>query len=282
MTNVRMTLGPADITYRRLESIDDYRACVALQKETWGYNFADTVPLSILKVGQLIGGVTAGAFDPAGRMIGFVFGLTGVEGGRIVHWSDMLAVRPEVRDLGIGRQLKLYQRELLLPLGVEVVYWTYDPLEAKNAHFNLNKLGAEVHEYVINMYGEDTSSVLHAGLGTDRFVVAWRIASERVGRVLNALFAFDVATFEDAPIVNTTMGSSGKTIPVDGKLIAAPRVRVEVPENIQRAKLETPDAGARWRANTRRVFTHYLNKDYRVVTIYRDEQGRCFYILEKS
>src|SRR6185295_11484427 len=122
-----------EILFRPLAGADDYAACVELQRTTWGRDFQETVPGSVLKICQKVGGVAAGAFAADGRLLGFVFGLTGVRAGSppcLVHWSHMLAVVPEARDLGLGTRLKLYQRELLLPLGVERVEWTYDPLEA--------------------------------------------------------------------------------------------------------------------------------------------------------
>src|ERR1041385_2041149 len=119
----------------------------------------------------------AASFDARDRLVGFVFGMTGVERGRLVHWSDMLAVRPDLRDHGIGRRLKEFQRDTLLAMGVGLVYWTFDPLVARNAHLNFNRLGVRVSEYVIDMYGSDTDSALHRGLGTDRFIVAWEIAA---------------------------------------------------------------------------------------------------------
>src|SRR5205085_3600896 len=136
---------------------------------TWGESFAEAVPGSILKICQKVGGVAAGAFEVGGeeRLLGFVFGLTGVRHGRLAHWSHMLAVLPEARDLGLGTRLKLYQRDLLLPLGVESVLWTFDPLEARNAHLNLNRLGAEVLEYVEDMYAGELGSELSKGIGTD-------------------------------------------------------------------------------------------------------------------
>src|SRR5437667_12360654 len=103
-----------------------------------------------------------------------------------MHWSHMLAVRERARDAGLGIRLKLYQRELLLKNGVDTARWTFDPLVAKNAHINLNRLGAVVVEHVENMYGE-SNSTLHAGLGTDRFVVEWRLADKRVARVIAGL-----------------------------------------------------------------------------------------------
>ncbi|HYO12137.1 MAG TPA: GNAT family N-acetyltransferase, partial [Thermoanaerobaculia bacterium] len=119
--------APADLTFRPLSSLPDYEACIELQRMTWGRDFSDVVPLSILKIVQKVGGIAAGAFAPDGRMLGFIFGVTGVRDGRPLHWSHMLAVDPEARDLGLGTRLKLYQRELLVQSGVEEMQWTYDP-----------------------------------------------------------------------------------------------------------------------------------------------------------
>ncbi len=159
------------ITLRSLERLHDFEACVELQRETWGRDFSSCVPAPVLMVAQKIGGVTAGAFDADERLVGFVFGITGYTGGRPLHWSHMLAVREDARDAGLGIKLKMYQRELLLQQGVDTARWTFDPLVAKNAHINLNRLGAVVVEHVENMYG-DSNSTLHAGLGTDRFVTS--------------------------------------------------------------------------------------------------------------
>ncbi|HEX7938590.1 MAG TPA: GNAT family N-acetyltransferase, partial [Gemmatimonadaceae bacterium] len=124
------------ITIRALESQADLAACVALQRDTWGRGFADVVPASILQVAQKVGGVAAGAFDPSGQLVGFVFGMTGLKDGDVVHWSDMLAVRPSVQNRGLGRRLKEFQRQAVAKLGAKRIYWTYDPLVARNAHIN--------------------------------------------------------------------------------------------------------------------------------------------------
>ena len=120
---------------------------------------------------------------PTATLLGFVFGLTGVERGKIVHWSDMLAVRPEARNLGLGRRLKEHQRQLVRELGASVIYWTYDPLIARNAHLNFNRLGVRLAEYVEDMYGI-TDSVLHGGVPTDRLVVAWPTHDEEIEQLL--------------------------------------------------------------------------------------------------
>jgi predicted GNAT superfamily acetyltransferase len=266
------SVGPA-VELRALKSTADYAACVELQHATWGRSFAEAVPGSILKICQQVGGVAAGAFDPEGRLLGFVFGLTGVRGGRLAHWSHMLAVDPGARDLGLGTRLKLFQRDLLLPLGVESVLWSYDPLEARNAHLNLNRLGVEVQEYVEDMYAGEMGSELAHGIGTDRFIVNWRIAGPRAARALAGGLIGGGEVFAEAPLAR-----------LDGTLPEEPRVRVEVPASIQDLKAERPDEAAAWRAATRRAFEHYLGMGYKVTAFYRDrrdlETGRCFYGLE--
>src|SRR4051812_4500327 len=167
-----------NVTIRALASPADYAACVALQRLTWGAGFADVVPASILKVSQRMGGIAAGAFAADGTLLGFVYGLTGVEDGHVVHWSDMLAVRPEAQNLGLGRRLKEFQRDAMKEIGAGVIYWTYDPLVARNAHLNFNVFGVRVVEYVRDMYGSDTGSDLHRGIGTDRLVVGWPVPDD--------------------------------------------------------------------------------------------------------
>ena len=165
-------MDPASIEIRPLATPKERDACVELQRSTWGDDFSDVIPASILKVSQRIGGVALGAFDRDGALLGFVFGLTGVERGRVVHWSDMLAVAPRARNLGLGRRLKEEQRQTVRQLGADVIYWTYDPSVARNAHLNFNRLGVRLAEYVEDMYGI-TDSVLHGGIATDRVIVAW-------------------------------------------------------------------------------------------------------------
>ena len=265
-------MPPGDPLFRPLVSAADYLAAVELQKLTWGRDSSEIAPLSILKVAQKVGGVAAGAFSPDGQMLGFVFGLTGVRDGKPLHWSHMLAVDPSARDQGLGTRLKLFQRELLLPLGVDLVEWTFDPLEARNAHVNFNHLGAGVSAYVRDMYEGETGSDLARGIGTDRLIVAWRITSRRV---LDAIAGRrpDAAPYREAPIVNPGAG--------DGELPDAATVRIETPANIQEVKEADPAQGAAWRAATRRAFEQSFAAGYQVDVFYRD-QGRTFYGLKRT
>src|SRR5690606_16179636 len=166
-----------EVVIRRVSTTEEYEACVAIQMETWGSDFTERVPATILRVSQYIGGVTAGAFDTEGSLLGFVFGMTGLRDKQLVHWSDLLAVRRAARDRCLGRRLKLYHRDLVHELGVNTMFWTFDPLVARNAHLNLTRLGARVAEYAQDLYGEQLGRSLHPGLGTDRFIVQWDLAS---------------------------------------------------------------------------------------------------------
>jgi predicted GNAT superfamily acetyltransferase len=278
-----MELSPDQLTFRQLEGPADYEACIELQRLTWGRDFSDVVPLSILKITQKAGGIAAGAFAPDGRLLGFVYGLTGVRGGplpkpvRVFHWSHMLAVDPAARDFGLGTRLKRYQRDLLLPLDIARVEWTYDPLEARNAHMNLNHLGAVPGEYVRDMYEGEMGSDLAQGIGTDRFIVAWLIADARVTRRLEEGPPDRAAVarrFGDAPVVAPLRkGDPEPPLP------EAPQVRVEIPASIQGVKTEDPDLARAYRASTRRAFEHYLGQGWKIEGFYRDpgDPGRCYY-----
>jgi len=177
MHNVTLDDGTVirDLAHQR-----ELAEAVRIQDETWGEGFTERVPVAILLVAQKIGGVSAGAFAPDGRLLGFVFGMTGVRNGRLVHWSDMLAVRLEAQGRHLGEALKQYQRDRCREGGVETIFWTFDPFVARNAHLNLNRLGAVVEEFVPDMYGTDTQSRVHGALGTDRFVVSWPVRATRV------------------------------------------------------------------------------------------------------
>jgi predicted GNAT superfamily acetyltransferase len=268
-----MPAAPA-FAIRPLVTHAELRACVELQRATWGREFSDVVPPSILKVSQRIGGVAAGAFDEGGTLLGFVFGMAGVERGRVVHWSDMLAVRAEARDLGVGRRLKAWQRDAARAAGAEVMYWTYDPLVARNAHLNLATLGARAAEYVVDMYG-DGDSDLHRGLGTDRFVVAWDLVGPPEGDAPRDRPVAPPAG-ADAPVVNPTPDDA---LVVEG--LDASAVRVRIPLDIHAVRAGSPETAAAWRASTRRAFLHYLGRGYRVAGFVRDE-GAGSYVLTRG
>jgi predicted GNAT superfamily acetyltransferase len=172
------------IETRPLTEREDLKTIVKLQRQIWGFVDVDLIPLRLFVVATKIGGQVFGAFDSQ-QMVGFCMALPGLKaGGKSYLHSHMLGVLPDYRNSGVGRALKLTQREDALGRGISLIEWTFDPLEIKNAFFNIERLGAIVRRYVFNQYGT-TSSPLHGGLPTDRCTAEWWIDSPRV----NALTA---------------------------------------------------------------------------------------------
>ena len=170
-------------TIRALHTEQEFQDAVQLQKDIWGFEDIELLPVRLFIVATKVGGQALGAFD-GNRMVGFCLAIPGLKpgGGSYLH-SHMMGVTPEYRDSGVGRQLKLKQREEALARGIDLIEWTFDPLEIKNAHLNMERLGAIVRRYVRNQYGTTTSH-LHGGLPTDRCVAEWWITSPRVKAVM--------------------------------------------------------------------------------------------------
>lgn len=171
-------MSPDPIVVRCCRGLDELRACVQLQQDVWNFSDAELVPLRMFVVAEKVGGQVIGAFS-GGEMVGYAFSVPGVRDGKAYLHSHMLAVREQYRNTGLGRRLKLFQREEALGRGVDLMEWTFDPLEIKNAYFNIVKLGAIARRYNVNQYGI-TSSPLQGGLPTDRLVAEWRLKSRRV------------------------------------------------------------------------------------------------------
>jgi len=178
--------GVERVVIRKCDTIDEFKACVALQKEVWNFDDVDLMPLRIFVVSHKIGGQIIGAFDTSANheLVGFAFSIPGERNGHSYLHSHMLAVRESWRNSGLGRRLKLAQRDDALPRGFELIEWTFDPLEIKNAHLNLVRLGAIARRYSVNHYGT-SSSPLQGGLPTDRLVAEWWVKSKRVINLLD-------------------------------------------------------------------------------------------------
>ena len=263
---------------RPMESISDFKECVRLQETIWGPGFSETVPVAILKVSQRLGGVSAGAYDEAGELAGFVYGMTGLEDGRTVHWSDMLAVRPGLDSAGLGSRLKAYQRERLLGIGIDTVYWTFDPLESRNAHINFSKLGVIAREYAEDMYG-DTTSPLHQGIGTDRLIALWLIGTDRVAGRVGGDHGPDPKADSDAVPVFEIRTDHAVPLPGDPDLeMEARALLVPIPTSIQAVKVRSADAAREWRRVTRAALSTYLGRGYEVHELYRRD-GHSEYLL---
>jgi chorismate synthase len=278
-------------TIRPLAGYDEFRACVALQQEVWGRDFSERVPVAILRASQRLGGVVAGSFSEGGELDGFVFGMTGIEEGEPVHWSDMLAVRPGLRGSGLGRQLKLYQRAVLLERGVRKVYWTFDPLESGNAWLNLERLGVVAHEYIEDAYGA-SDSPLHEGIGTDRLVALWLLDSPRVAERVGERAADRASRrgTEGAARPGSSLEEGTPGAQVHAALEAAggrrgegafprpgvprlgleaARLTVAIPADIQALKERDLELAGEWRVAVRAALVHYLERGWEVRALER-------------
>jgi predicted GNAT superfamily acetyltransferase len=175
-------VSPEKVVIRKCSGTEEFRLCVELQKEVWGFSDADLIPIRMFVVAEKVGGQVIGAFD-GGSLVGFALSIPGTRNGHPYLHSHMLAVRESYRNSGLGRRLKLAQRDEALQRGFELMEWTFDPLEIKNAYLNIERLGAIARRYTLNQYG-NSSSRLQGGLPTDRLVAEWWLNSKRVKQVV--------------------------------------------------------------------------------------------------
>lgn len=281
-----------EIVIRPFESILEYRACEGLQQEVWRFPDREIVPLNELMGIARSHGLLLGAFAEK-RMIGFLFGMHGVRprgwrypGGRLYHVSRMLAVRPEWQAQGIGFALKRAQRDWCLREGFRHATWTFDPLQAGNAHFNVARLGAISDQYLINVYGR-SESVLNRGMETDRLQVDWRLTAARVRRRMeDGRRPSAFGRHPDVEFVNACR-IDGRGFLVPGKERqerTATRVAVEIPPRIlDLMKADLPLAH-RWRKHVRRLLVGHFASGYRVVDFVctpRDGRDAMAFVLER-
>jgi predicted GNAT superfamily acetyltransferase len=261
----------SDITVRPITGRAECQACVALQHEIWGDD--DAAPASVLQVVSHVGGIVAGAFAADDELLGFVFGLPALMDGTLAHWSHVLGVRESARNAGVGRLLKEYQRRELARRGIDRMYWTYDPLVAKNAHLNLNLLGARVVEYVRDMYGT-TASPLHNGLATDRLIVVCDTGLRPSRRTTKP-----VPELERCPML-TAEPRSGDVLASMDDPARPDTLLIEIPADFHLLAAQASDRAARWHAETRAHFEWALSHGYTVTALHRDPvTSRAFYVL---
>jgi len=271
------------LSIRPLTGLAEYRACEALQRQVWAMpDDLEIVPLHLLVTAKRNGGLLLGAFDGE-ELIGFVFGFPGItSSGQLKHCSHMMGVAAGYQSRGTGFQLKRAQRELALEQGIDLITWTYDPLESRNAYLNIHKLGCECSSYVRDYYGP-LSDGLSAGLPSDRFQVDWRIGSERVRRRLAGLSGGQLA--EGIAQVNETARTlEGHLAPQSVKLgINARTIRFEIPADYQALKVADPVLAREWRLAVRGISEAYFAAGYTVVDFvhhHTPNGGRSYYILK--
>ena len=265
----------SDFTYRDLTTLEEFAQVVELERQIWGPGYDEVVPVPILAVSVHRGGVLIGAFD-GDRMIGFVYSLPGIKHGKATQWSHMAGVVAEHRSAGLGQTLKLLQRDRTLAMGLDLIEWTYDPLQAMNAHLNFAKLGVIAEEYAENIYGT-SSSPLHQGNPTDRVVAEWWIRTPHVERRLAPAgpITLRASGVGDASQVNRTARSGQWLESVDVDLsLEARRLLVEIPMGFTEMLARAPELALAWRICTRAIFTTYFDRGYRAVDFILDREGR--------
>lgn len=267
------------IVIRDIDGIAELRAVEALQKEVWGSDDLDVVPLTLLVASREVGATLIGAYDHE-SLVGFVYGFTGYEEGRVTHHSHMLAVRPAYRNHKLGFKLKLAQRERVLAQGITRITWTFDPLQSLNAHLNFGKLGVVSDKYKTNFYGEATSSFLHQ-IGTDRLWVTWLVDSQRVRARLQAGKNQSPLDGENAV---TLVRVSERWAPErhTSAIFGAQSLLIEIPWDINLLQDEHRELAREWREATRWAFTKALDSNYLVedfVSASRNDQRVGVYLL---
>lgn len=255
--------------------------CQRAQESIWG---TLSVSAEVMLITQKFGGVVLGAFV-RDRLVGFIIALLARRRGGTIHWSHMMGILPRFRGQGLGLSLKLAHRDLALSQGIKSICWTYDPLQSPNASLNLAKLGARVEEYVVDCYGR-FPSIIERGLPSDRFIVNWQIASKNVERFLAG--GNPKGEMPDVPRANVT-GSNSLGFLLNRKIDLNHResqLLVEIPANTDLMRAEDPALAKHWRLQTRKLFLHYLSKNYHVERFFTGDMGsagpRCFYLLRRS
>jgi len=239
------------IQIRTLTTPVEFAQAVDVQRRVWGFHELELLPVRLFVVASHVGGQTFGAYD-GDRMVGFLLAIPGLKpGGKTYLHSHMLGVLKECRDLGVGRMLKLKQREDARARGIDLVEWTFDPLELKNAYLNLERLGVLVRRYVLNQYGFTTSH-LHGGLPTDRCTAEWWVASARVEAIVS--------------------GRRRASTPV--------AARIEVPATIEALRRENPKQARAIQESVSRQFLAHLGAGLAVVGFERSEKAGTYLVGE--
>jgi predicted GNAT superfamily acetyltransferase len=274
---------------RPIQAHEEYRAVEQLQREVWGLEEVEVVPDHLLLTAHKNGGLVLGAFEisPQGegeRLIGFVFGFVGLSPqGGVKHCSHMTGVAPNYQNQNLGYRLKLAQREHVLAQGLDLITWTFDPLESRNASLNFRKLGATCQSYMRDLYGS-MRDALNVALPSDRFQVDWHIASIHVVDRLSGKWSspsLSALGAEGVPLLNPPLpGDPARPAEVPFPIQGA-RLLIQIPADFQSIKAVNMGLARDWRLQTRDLFEAAFAEGY-VVTDLLFESGLSYYLLEKD
>ena len=272
------------IRLRDLHTLDECKVIVDLEKAIWGYSDPeDLVPAIMLFLSAKRGGMLILAETEEGTPVGFAYSMASIVDGKPAQWSHMMGVVPGIRQQGLARTLKLAQRDRTLAMGLDLIEWTFDPLQAVNAHLNFAKLGVISTTYAENIYGS-SSSVLHRGTPTDRLIVEWWVRRPHVERRISAgpFIARDNAVGA-APVLNELSSRDPWDMPAETTLPPdEDRVLIRVPARFTDMQGADPALAQAWRAQTRELFTSCFARGYRAVDFFKDDAGGGAYLLAKS
>ena len=273
-----------DVRIRRAATRADCDSCVLLQRAVWGLSDLEITSAIQLIATTHAGGLLHVAESPEGQAVGFAYAFPATRDGVCHLHSDMLAVLPEYQKRGVGVRLKWAQREDALARGIGLITWTYDPLQARNAHLNLRRLGAEASEFLENLYGITTSS-LHHGLPTDRLLVRWALHSDRVRRIASEGEGAATVTLPPSPRINDVRWQAGWPVSSEPRLdMEDPELLLEIPPEWDVICQKSPWVAGDWQAKVRRAFQAYLGRAYVAADFAPTEEGgrrRPFYVLRK-
>ncbi|HJQ69373.1 MAG TPA: hypothetical protein VKA70_10385 [Blastocatellia bacterium] len=245
-------MSEADVTIRECVSVDDFNQCIELERAVWKDDDIDIMPIRLYMISKACNAPTLGAFDQAGRLVGFVHTMLALDGRNVVYHSHMAAVIEEMRHKDIGYRLKLAQRERAVEAGIPLIIWTFDPLQSRNAHFNINKLGVIVRRYEVNYYGEGVSSVFDSEVPSDRIFAEWWVSSPHVESVLAG----------GRPSITEEAGA------------------VVVPDDISAVRARSLEEHIEWRRRVRDDFQRELSKGQVVRGFARDrESAKSMYLF---
>lgn len=267
------------ISIRVVTTIEECQILERLQTEIWGCADVEAGSHLMLIIAKE-GGIVLLAVDEADQPVGFAYGIFALtQDNRLKLASHQTGVLPAYQSSGLGYRLKLAQREAALARRLDLITWTFDPLQSRNAYLNLHKLGAVCHTYLRHLYG-DMPDALNRGLPSDRFQVDWWIASSHVRRRL--AHPEPAPPLSESPIVNPTSLKNGFLVPPETfNLPDAPFYRVEVPPDLPALKAGDPELALAWRLHTRQLFEACFAGGYTAVDLWRGE-GCNYYLLQKD
>ena len=246
-------MSAADVTIRECASIDDFQQCIDLERAVWKDDDIGIMPIRLYMISKACNAPTIGAFEASGRLVGFVHTMIALMDGHVVYHSHLAAVVEDLRHRDIGYRMKLAQRRRAIEDGVPLITWTFDPLQSRNAHLNINKLGAVIRRYEVNYYGEGLSTVFDSELPTDRVFAEWWVSSPHVDSVL-----------------------AGKQPRIEGEAETVP-----IPEDITKVRARSLDELLEWRVRVREDFQGKLAGGL-IARAFEREGGASRYLLGRD